>query len=375
MKSRLRMFAPLAMAATMLATPAFAAEYTITAIKALTGPLAFVGVPEANSIKQAVEELNAKKFLGEGNTLKLNLYDDANDRGQILSLMNRASLDDSLVILGTANSALAMGIAPALNDMKIPYIPTAQTAQPTTVSKYYLKITQSPQGAVQPLADFAVDKKDIKRLVIIYARDNDGHINNMKTFRDHLATKGKKPLLEETILMSETDFSAIATKIAGLNPDGVWLGANAAQAANIVIQLKQAGVAANTAFYGTSGLGVDYIRTGGKAVDNTYMTVDYNHDSKDPMNVAFIEGYTKRYGSPPDNFAAIGYSETYIAAAAIKASMPNPTREKVLEAIMKTKEASVVIGSENKWTMGPDQIPTYKLPVMVIKDGKVVAAQ
>ena len=51
--------------------PAAAAEFTIASVKALTGPLAFVGVPEANAVKMAVDELNAANYLGAGNSIKL----------------------------------------------------------------------------------------------------------------------------------------------------------------------------------------------------------------------------------------------------------------------------------------------------------------
>ena len=370
MKLKSTVVALLAAGATLASVSASAAEFTIASIKALTGPLAFVGVPEANAVKMAIDELNAANYLGAGNSIKLVSNDDQNDRAQITTLLTRAAkVDNALIVLGGANSVLMIAIAPLLNDLQIPMFATAQTAAPLAASKWYLKVTASSELQVAPLAKYAVEKVKPQRLAAIWGRDNDGHINNMKAFMGPLAAAGIKPIAEETILIGDTDFGALATKIAAAKPDAIWLGSNAAQAANLVIQLKQAGVSPNVTMFGTAGLGVDYLKIGGKAVDNTYFAIDFNDQSTAPMNVKFRENYKKRYNTEPDNWAAVGYSEALLAARAIKDSMPNPTREKVLEAVMKLKDADVVLGG-GKWTQKADRIPEYGPAVMVIKNGK-----
>jgi branched-chain amino acid transport system substrate-binding protein len=374
MKFKLKALTLLLAGAAISPLSAVAAEFTIASIKALTGPLAFVGVPEANAVKMAVDELNAANYLGAGNSIKLVSNDDQNDRAQITTLLTRAAkVDNALIVLGGANSVLMIAVAPILNELQIPMFATAQTAAPLAASKWYLKVTASSEVQVAPLAQYAVDKVKPQRLAAIWGRDNDGHINNMKAFMGPLAAKGVKPIAEETILISDTDFGALATKIAAAKPDSIWLGANAAQAANLVIQLKQAGVSPNVTFFGTAGLGADYLKIGGKAVENTYFSIDFNDQSTAPLNAKFRENYKKRFNTEPDNWAAVGYSETLLAARAIKDSMPNPTREKVLDAIMKMRDADVVLGG-GKWTQKADRIPDYGPAVMVIRNNKPVPA-
>ena len=375
MRGKTKLAALLVAGATLGSLQANAAEYTISSVKALTGPLAFVGVPEANAVKMAVDELNASNYLGAGNSIKLSNNDDQNDRAQLTTVLTRAAkADNAMIVLGGANSVLMIAIAPLLNDLQIPMFSTAQTAAPLAASKWYLKVTASSEKQVAPLAAYAADKIKPQRLAAIWGRDNDGHINNMKAFMGPLAARGMKPIAEETILISDTDFGALSTKIAAARPDAIWLGANAAQAANLVIQLKQAGVAGNVNLFGTAGLGVDYLKVGGKAVENTYFSTDYNDQSTAPLNVRFAQNYQKRFNTPPDNWAAVGYSSALVAARAIKDSMPNPTREKVLAAVMKMKDADVVIGN-GKWSQNPDRIPDYGPAVMVVRNGKPVPAQ
>ena len=374
MKIKSRVLSLMLVGVVLSPLPSIAAEFTIASIKALTGPLAFVGVPQANAVKMAIDELNAANYLGAGNSIKLISNDDQNDRAQITTLLTRAAkVDNALIVLGGANSVLMIAVAPLLNDLQIPMFSTAQTAAPLTTSKWYLKVTASSELQVAPLAQYAVDKVKPQRLAAIWGRDNDGHINNMKAFMGPLAAKGIKPIIEETILISDTDFGAVATKIAAAKPDAVWLGSNAAQAANLVIQLKQAGVPPNVVLFGTAGLGVDYLKIGGKAVENTYFSIDFNDQSTAPMNVKFAENYKRLFNTAPDNWAAVGYSEALLAARAIKDSMPNPTREKVLEAVMKLRDADVVLGG-GKWSQRPDRIPDYGPAVMVIRNGRASPA-
>lgn len=366
--------ATLVLAAAVASTPAVAADFVIAAGKGLTGPLAFVGVPELNGIKQAVDDLNAKKYLGPEHKIVLTTGDDANDRGQAMTLLNRAAkLDKALMFLGTANSSLAIAIAPLVNELQLPTFGTATTLEPLKTGPWYFKITASSQGQATPVANYAVDKLGIKAPAIILTRDNEGQIGNARVFREAIAAKGVKPVIEESILTSDTDFSAVATKIAAAKPDSVWLGALAVQAANLAIQLRQAGVTSSIKFIGTSGLGEDYLKAGSTAVENTYTSRDYNVLDTSPLNQAFVRDYQKRYGILPDNFAAVGYSETMVAALAIKQSLPNPTREKVRDAIMRMKAAPVLLG-RGTWELDANRIPVYELPIVMVKGGKFVTA-
>ena len=131
MKVKSRALAWMLAGAVLSPLPSLAAEFTIASIKALTGPLAFVGVPEANAVKMAIDELNAANYLGAGNSLKLISNDDQNDRAQITTLLTRAAkVDNALIVLGGANSVLMIAVAPLLNDLQIPMFSTAQTAAP-----------------------------------------------------------------------------------------------------------------------------------------------------------------------------------------------------------------------------------------------------
>ena len=365
-----------ALAATLMMTTAVFAqsnEVTIAVIHSQTGPIAFLGVPAVNAIRMAADEINEKKLAGDVR-IKLVVNDDATQTQQTQQLINRAVLqDNALMILGPSDSTRSAAVAPLINQFQIPAITTAQSAAAFTSGPWVFKITTDPVGAIRPLGEYAAKKLNVKKVAAIFYRDNDGQIANTRNFTTALKDAGAQIVAEEGVLSSETDYTAVATKIAALKPDGIYLGANAEQAANMAVALRNAGIGADVKLFGSSSLGEDYIKQGGKATDNTYNTSDYNPQSSSAMNVAFRENYKKRYNTDANNWAAVGYDSMMVAAAALKAAGANPTREKVRDALAKLKGVSVVIGS-GTWNNTESRIPEYGITVNVIKDGKISAA-
>ncbi|MER2534106.1 MAG: ABC transporter substrate-binding protein [Rhizobiaceae bacterium] len=352
---------------------AAADQYNIAVGKSLTGNLAFIGVPQANAIRMAVDELNAEKFLGE-HTLSITVEDDGNDRGQTITLLNKAAADPkTLIYLGSIWGAHAVAVAPLLNDLKIPMFGTAQTTEPLKLSNWYFKSTTSAPKSVTTIAKYAVEKAQIKDLIVVFTRDAENTIVSAGIFRDYAKAHGVNVVSEESILGSDTNFSAVATKIAAANPDAIWVGAFGAQAANLVVQLKRAGVRPDLKIFTTAGLGVDYLQAGGSAVDGTYFWGDFDVQSAEPRIAAFVKNYEAKYGSVPDSWAGVGYTEAMLAAYAIKASLPNPTREKVRDAIAAMKDAPTVLGA-GLWSLDADRVPVYQQSIVMVKDGKFQAA-
>ena len=354
------------------AMQARAEEFTIVAVHSLTGGLAFLGVPATNAMKLAVEEANQKKLLGK-DTIRFIVFDNASNSQEAITAFNRAALQEkALIIMGPSDSTRCAVIGPQLNDLKVPTITTCQSDAALPTSPYLFKSTTDPLGAIRPLGDYAVKKLGLKRVAAVFLRDNDGQIANARAFLDPVAKSGVTVVGQEGVLSTDTDYAAVATKLAAAKPDGVYIGANAEQAANIVTQLRTAGLT-SVKIFGSSSLGVDYIKTGGPAVDNTFMTLDYDPGSARPLNVAFAADYRKRFGTDAENYAAVGYSDMLMAIDAIRRAQPSVTREHVRETLLSQKNLPVVIGN-GMLTQMPNRVPEYGIGVFAIQGGKIVAA-
>jgi len=371
MKVRHR-FLPLAgfVALTTLATfPASAAEYNIVMINGLTNVFAFAGVPLGNGAKLAVDHINASGELGAGNKIVFRMEDTGGDRAQAVTLVTKFGNDPSnLVMLGplTTNEVTAAG--PVLAEVKIPELVVAQDIQ--QITPLVFPIVESPQAFMPKIAQFAVDKLGVKRCAFITNGENQGLVLNRDIARDYMKGRGTTIVADELVKSADTDYSAISTKIVAANPDCISLSLTPAPAANVVIQMRQAGLGSNVKIIGSTGIASPaFIKAGGKAVEGAYAVTEFNPPGATEQARAFTKAYTERYGSEPDSWAAIGYAEVQLAASAIVRAGPTPTREKIREALAQTKDVPIVLGT-GKITMNPERKAQFGLSIVEVKDGK-----
>ena len=120
---------------------------------------------------------------------------------------------------------------------------------------------------------------------------------------------------------------------------------------------------------------INYLKAGGKAVEGTIFPAESVATGVNDLAKAFIQNYTKRYGVAPDSWAMLGYSMVLIAGNAIKAAGPNPTREKVREAMLATKNLPVVVG-KGAWSIDPKtRVPSFGYAVMETRANGAVEAK
>ena len=360
--------------ALLCAVAARAEEIPVGVLHAQTGPLAFVGVPATNGIRLAAEEINASHSLG-ADTVRLIVADYASDKAQAITLLNRLAIADrALIVLGPTGSIEGAALAPVANDLKVPMFSTAITAEVLKAGPWSFKITAASDGLMNALADYASVHVHCRRVALVFNRDNDGHINNKNVFRDAMRRDGAQIVAEEGTLATDSDFSALGTKIADIAPDCLFVTSNGAQGANIVGQLRQAGMADDVKVFGVAAMATqEYVTSGGRAVDGTFMATDYNPSNPSPENQAFVAAYRQRYHTDPDNWAAVGYTTMRLAAVAIRAAGPNPDRDHVRAALAALKDVPVVLGN-GSFSLDAGRFPVYGASVLMARDGRIVTA-
>jgi branched-chain amino acid transport system substrate-binding protein len=173
---------------------------------------------------------------------------------------------------------------------------------------------------------------------------------------------------------TDSNFLALSTKLASQELDAVFMAAPAEMAANLFVQLRQAGLPAKVRFMGPPTFAsAGFIKTGGKAVEGTVLVSDYAPGNPSPVNQAFIKAYQARYNAAPDNWAAMGYSVGVLAVHAVRGAGPNPDSEKIRAALARLKDVPVPIGS-NAWNMDAQRNANYGGAVLLVKDGAFAAA-
>jgi len=350
-----------------------AREIPVGVFNATTGVYAFGGVPIQNAMKMALEEANQKGLPG-GAKFKIHEGDTAGDKGQVINLVNQfAKRDQVLMILGPTTSLEALAGGPVANDLKVPMLAIGGANDILATGPWAFKVQAFASDIMGFLGKLAVEKLGVKRIALVFDRGSEGYISQKNALRDYMTTAGAQVVSEESILATDSDFLALATKISDQGADAVFIAAPAEVSANFFIQLRQAGIDPKVKFIGPSTLASQgFIKTGGKAVEGTYLVSDYSPANPSALNTEFVKAYTARYKSAPDNWAAMGYTVGQLAAQAVQNAGPNPDREKLRAELGKLNRVPVVIGS-GLWSVNAARQPSYGGVLLMVRNGSFVA--
>ncbi len=362
------------LAATMLTAAAKADDVKIAAILSTTGTYAFVGVPLVNGIKMADEEMKAAGAYGP-HTVTITYDDNRSDRQEAISLLTRRTQTDNAdMILGPISSAEAMATGPVAVQLSVPMFTVAMTTEVLPLGQWIFKSTETATTYMPPLANYIGEKLKPANCYLVSILDNPGYIIQKDVFRDTLKGLGVEILADEGILATDTDFTALSTKIVDADPKCLFVTTPPQQAANIILQAKQAGLSPDTIVAGDTGLGsAQFIDAAGAAGDGTLFPAIFVASFSDATK-DFAKRYQEKYGIAPDHWAATGYSMVQIIAAAVNSIKGDVTRENLREALTATKDVPILMGS-GKMTFGEGRVPKHGSIVMRVKGGSWEAVE
>ncbi len=341
---------------------------------ALTGNYAFAGVPVANGVKVAAAEINETDFL-KGRRLKLLVEDDASDKSQMITLVNRfATVDNAAAVIGPLSSLEALAAAPVANAQKITLISTGVSPDILKAGPWSFKVMSPPATTMQSLAAYAVTTLKAKRAALLTVRDNDGFITQKNAVRDYFKAHGVEVLSDDSVAASDVDFTALGTKLADAGPSVVFFAMPAEQGASLVVQARQAGLEPSVVFLGPQAMAAQsLIRIGGQAVEGSVVAADYFAGSDTPHNAEFVKRYRAAFGTEPENWAGIGYAMMYLVADAIRTAGAASDRDAVRAALASSKDMPTVLG-DGRYSLDGHRDASYGATLITVKDGRFVVA-
>jgi branched-chain amino acid transport system substrate-binding protein len=353
---------------------ALAEDYVVGAEIALTGTYAWVGVPSHEGMQVGLDEVNAAN--AAGGKIKLLVEDTGSEKAQAITLIYRfLARDKALIVLGPSSSSEGVAIAPVANDLKIPLLTTTAVSDAINKSGMWaFKTPSSPSVIIGEVAKYATDVLKVKSAALVWGRDNDGQVGQKNAAAAYFKAHNVNVVAEESVLTTDTDFTALITKITVKNPDGIFLALTAEQAASFIIQARQGGIDPKVHFIGVPNMGAEqFTKIGGKAVEGSVFVADYFPNLPGAENQRFVAEYRKRFNRLPDNGAALGYTAIKLAAAAIKAAGPQPTREKVQAALARTKGFKTILG-RGEFSYDEGRGALYGAVILMVKNGAIVQA-
>lgn len=347
-------------------------ELPIAIMNATSGVFAFGGVPIQNGMRLALEEANQKGMPG-GARIRIIEGDEAADKAQAISLATQfGRRDRALMIMGPTNSFSALAAGPVANELAVPMFAIGSSNAILATGPWAFKVQAQAVDIMGFLAKYVAEKSGIKKIALVFDQGSDGIIEQKNAFRDAVKAGGVSIVSENGIVTSESNFLALATKIASQDIDAVYVGAPPEITANLAIQMRQAGVPSKVRIVGPSSLAsTKYIQTGGSAVEGSLIIADYSVNSTNALNADFVKAYKARYKNEvPDNWAAMGYTLAQIGVQAIRNAGPNPDRAKIRAEMEKINNVPVVIG-QGMWVKDKERRPTYGGVMLTVKKGEL----
>ena len=320
-------------AAVMLAcaAPAMAQEQVVKIGHSgpLSGPNTFAGRDNDNGVRLAIEELNARKINVGGKTLKFELVSEDDQCDAKTGVAVAQKLVDSGVkyVMGPYCSGVAIPASRVYNDGGA-LVSTVGTNPKVTQSGYknLYRIIASDTQIGSNMAIYAAKVMKVKNVAVIDDRTAFGQ-GVAEEFTKEAKKLGLTVVGQEFTTDKSTDFLAILTSLKAKQPQAIFFGGYAPQAAPMARQMKQLGINAKL-LGGDTLCSPEVGKLGGDAVNDTVICAQGGTMlDKVEGGSAFKAKYKERFKRDADAYAASYYDQTqFIAHAMQKANATSPDK-------------------------------------------------
>ncbi|MBY8977950.1 ABC transporter substrate-binding protein [Rhodobacteraceae bacterium NNCM2] len=313
----------------LVGTTALADEKTldIGVSDALTGGAAVYGLPQANAVEMAAEEINAAGGIKVGDdTYMLNViaYDDkANPTEASNSVRKLLDRDGVKYILGFCCSGATGAVASFIeNEDAVMLVGNAAERSITTREIPNLTRTRPPADYTGAAAGTFVADKGHKKVAVLGALDVGFYASYVDAFEKELQKAGGEIITRESFGLKDRDMSPQLTKIRELNPDAILVVGYVEPAAFIYRQAVELGI--DVPRYGfTSGSEEQFLRVATsdqmegvwdlRPTELTLLSASEN-------GKAYHKNYSEKFGIAPSPSSPYAYDQTYALKDAIEAA-------------------------------------------------------
>ncbi|MGD0022329.1 MAG: ABC transporter substrate-binding protein [Smithellaceae bacterium] len=348
-------------------------------IAELTGDIPAVGASCKNAAEMAVAEINKVEGIQLGEKkykVDLIIEDNAGKADQSASSAQKLITQKNVVaIVGPNASRYTLPAAEIAESSKVVLITPWSTAPKATLDsktsapkKYVFRscFIDPFQGRV--LAKFTLDNLKLKKAAVLYDVASEYNKGIAEIFKEVYEQNGGKVVAFETYTTNDKDFSSQLTKIKRAAPQIIFLPNYYSEVPLQIQQAKRLGI--RVPFIGSDSWGSEeLLKLCGKDCDGYYFSTHYAADAATDVTKKFIKNYKAKYGSTPDDVAALTYDSFGLLWQALKSAGKND-RQAVRDALAKIPKYEGVTGTMQFKEGSGD--PIKSAVILKIKDGKFI---
>ena len=294
---------------------AMAKTLKIGTMSPLTGPYAQDGTDIKQGVMTAVEAFGAVEGFDKVEVMP---GDSACDGGKATMAANKLINSGANVVIGAYCSSATEPAQIPLMEAKVVQITPASTNERLTSKGYKYFFRMPPRDDVQAWSTVQFLEKKLKAKTLALIDDKQtytaGLTANIKKLDDE--NKLVKIVAHEHITPGDSDFTAVLTKLKGINPDVIYLSVYQPEGSKMIQQVRKLGL--TSSFISEDAVyHPKFLEVGGPAAEGVYLTFAQAPDT--PERKAFEETYKKKWNVDSiGSYAYYAYDAAMIALAAIK---------------------------------------------------------
>lgn len=340
----------------------------IAVVDAQSGQLSSLGAWELKGARLAVDEWNKAGGIS-GRQIQLGVFDDQGDPTVGTNLARKIDSEGYIAMIGTAESAVTIAMAPSLQKAEIPNITSGQSPGLVAVKSPFLFLNGPTSTTYdETLAKYIVDGKGIKSIALVTNNGSFGK-GEHDAFTKALDQRGVKPVADQVVTSDQKDFSAALTTIRQKRPQLIFLGAEEVQSGLIVKQARDLGITVPVAGAAPQGTPV-YLDTAGKAAaEGTIVSSPYLSNDVSDASRKFAAAYKAAFKEEAELHGAKAYDGTQILLTALKSSNV-ATGKELADAIRATKYDGLL----GDFAYDETGVGIFATSIGTITNGKLVAA-
>ena len=308
--------------------PDDAEELVIADLESLTGPAASVGVPQANAVKLAADQINATGGVTVGDTtyrLVIETEDDQSDPTAGITAVQKFLSSGRKYMVGTLSSAVVGAYLPIIegNDDFISVVVGAALEGITANEAVYRPRVTLSQYTVG-LSDYLGELDTVTTLALITDNQHAGFVQQIDPLKEALSAKGIEVVADERYTFGATEFSAQLTAMLAESPDALNLRGYPGDVTRIIKQAREQGF--DGPIYTTSGITNKEVEDA-QATDSMDGVVEVyaplptdliEGDRNADVAQAFEDSYQDAFGEPSGGTSMSAYDGVFILARAFE---------------------------------------------------------
>ncbi|GEB34605.1 MULTISPECIES: branched-chain amino acid ABC transporter substrate-binding protein [Brevibacillus] len=346
-------------------------EILVGVLLPVTGNNATDGKDMQNAIEMAVKKVNDSGGV-LGKKLKIEVADDGCDPQMATTAANKLVSQNVVAVVGGYCSGATLPSSGVFKNANIPMIvPAANSAKlPAQGYDTLFLINGLTPDQAQTAADYMAANQ-AKKVALIH--DNSAYAKDLADFAKAAVEKsGGTVIAYEAINPEEKDFSALVTKLKGLQPDATYFTGYYAAGGLLVKQFKQKAVP-GLFLVGDGSFSEDVIKiAGADNAEGLLITATPTAEFIEGAE-AFTTEYKQTYNNlAPGPFSALSYNAVNLLADALKRA--NSTeRDAIKKALKETKDFQA-LGQTISFN-AQNTLDTSNFAVLKVTGGKFILAK